>query len=171
MVKDFLLMDIRKLKVAILFGGKSAEHEISIQSARSVYNAIDKDKYEIVLIGIDKCGRWFLNDDSRLLEGSDNGGFTDSKAGGDAVSILPGEEGQQLWISGDSKSVGKIDVVHTRPLSEMALNPCEQSIADSTQASTTGIAVGTLSRKKRSPRQAMSTVASALTPSKLRCVS
>ena len=104
-------MDIRKLKVAILFGGKSAEHEVSIQSARNVYKAIDKDKYEIVLIGIDRRGRWFLNEDSRFLQGSENGGLINSNVGGDAVSILPGADGGQLRISGDSKPVGKIDVV------------------------------------------------------------
>ncbi|MHC4636254.1 MAG: D-alanine--D-alanine ligase [Planctomycetota bacterium] len=104
-------MDIRKLKVAILFGGKSAEHEVSLQSARSVYKAIDKDKYEIVLIGIDRRGRWYLTEDSQLLEGSENGGLTDSKGGSDAVSILPGEDEGQLRINSNSKSVGKIDVV------------------------------------------------------------
>jgi len=52
---------MKKIKVAILFGGKSAEHEISIRSAENVVNAIDKNKYELVLIFIDKAGRWFLD--------------------------------------------------------------------------------------------------------------
>jgi D-alanine-D-alanine ligase-like ATP-grasp enzyme len=43
----------KKLRVGILFGGKSAEHEVSLQSAKNVYDAIDRDKYEPVLIGID----------------------------------------------------------------------------------------------------------------------
>jgi len=46
--------------VGILFGGKSAEHEVSLQSAKNVIAALDKDKYESVLIGIDKTGRWYL---------------------------------------------------------------------------------------------------------------
>jgi len=50
----------RKLKVGILFGGKSAEHEVSLQSAKNVFDFIDREKYEPVLIGIDKNGRWFL---------------------------------------------------------------------------------------------------------------
>ena len=47
----------KKLRVGILFGGKSAEHEVSLQSAKNVYDAIDRDKYEPLLIGIDKNGR------------------------------------------------------------------------------------------------------------------
>ncbi|MDR2495040.1 MAG: D-alanine--D-alanine ligase [Spirochaetaceae bacterium] len=57
----------KKIKVGILFGGKSAEHEVSLQSAKNVFDAIDREKYEPVLIGIDKSGRWLLNDASRFL--------------------------------------------------------------------------------------------------------
>ena len=56
-----------KLRVGILFGGKSAEHEVSLQSARNVVEAIDKTKYDIVLIGIDKQGKWLLNNSSKFL--------------------------------------------------------------------------------------------------------
>src|SRR6201993_28834 len=47
-----------KLRVGILFGGRSGEHEVSLLSAASVLNAIDKNKYEVVPIGITKEGRW-----------------------------------------------------------------------------------------------------------------
>jgi D-alanine-D-alanine ligase len=47
-----------KLKIGVLFGGRSAEHEVSIVSATSVINALDKSKYDIVPIGISKEGRW-----------------------------------------------------------------------------------------------------------------
>lgn len=49
---------MKKLRVVILFGGRSAEHEVSIQSARNVYNALDKKKYDPVLVGITKTGQW-----------------------------------------------------------------------------------------------------------------
>src|SRR6478736_7396 len=49
----------KKLRVAILFGGRSAEHEISVISARNIVEAMDKRKYEVVSIGIDKQGRGF----------------------------------------------------------------------------------------------------------------
>ena len=51
----------KKLRVALLFGGKSAEHEISLISARNIVAAMDKNKYDIVAIGIDKQGRWHLD--------------------------------------------------------------------------------------------------------------
>ena len=52
----------KKLRVAVLFGGKSAEHEISLISARNIVAAMDKKKYQIVAIGIDKEGRWFFDE-------------------------------------------------------------------------------------------------------------
>src|SRR5690606_30854136 len=48
-------------KVAIIFGGKSAEFDVSLISASNIYNAIDKDKFKVLLIGIDKNGKWFYN--------------------------------------------------------------------------------------------------------------
>ena len=55
-------METRKIKVAILFGGRSTEHNISLLSAKNVIDAIDRDKYEPVLIGIDKKGQWHYNE-------------------------------------------------------------------------------------------------------------
>ena len=61
---------MKKIRVGILFGGRSGEHEISLLSAASVFNAIDKDKYEVVPIGITKEGRWVTAADAeRLLQG------------------------------------------------------------------------------------------------------
>src|ERR1700730_1484553 len=62
---------MKKLRVGILFGGRSGEHEVSLLSAASVLNAIDKDKYEVVPIGISKDGRWVTSGDAqRLLMGN-----------------------------------------------------------------------------------------------------
>ncbi len=59
-----------KLRVGILFGGRSGEHEVSLLSAASVLNAIDKTKYEVVPIGITKDGRWLTAEHAeRLLRG------------------------------------------------------------------------------------------------------
>lgn len=49
---------MKKIKLALLFGGRSAEHEVSIRSAKNIYEALDKNKYDITLIGIDKKGVW-----------------------------------------------------------------------------------------------------------------
>lgn len=61
---------MKKLRVGILFGGRSGEHEISLLSAASVFKAIDKDKFEVVPIGITKEGRWVTSGEAeRLLSG------------------------------------------------------------------------------------------------------
>jgi D-alanine-D-alanine ligase len=58
-----------KIRVGIIFGGRSMEHEISLMSATSVINAIDKEKYEIVTIGITKEGYWIrYNGPVELIE-------------------------------------------------------------------------------------------------------
>jgi D-alanine-D-alanine ligase len=61
---------MKKIRVGILFGGRSGEHEVSLLSAASVFNAIDKIKYEVVPVGITKEGRWLTSADAeRLLQG------------------------------------------------------------------------------------------------------
>lgn len=52
-----------KLRVGVIFGGRSGEHEVSLVSAKGVMNAIDKDRYEVVPIGITKDGRWLASGD------------------------------------------------------------------------------------------------------------
>src|ERR1051325_7393193 len=55
---------MRKLSVGLIFGGCSSEHEISIRSAHSVAEAVDRSQFELILIGIDRAGRWHLHDES-----------------------------------------------------------------------------------------------------------
>jgi len=60
----------KKLRVGVLFGGRSGEHEVSLLSAASVLKAIDRSRYEVVPIGITKQGRWVVSGDAeRLLAG------------------------------------------------------------------------------------------------------
>src|SRR4030088_461751 len=58
---------MKKLRVAVLYGGRSGEHEVSLQSAASVINYLDRDRFEIVPVAVDKQGRWLLNDISLLV--------------------------------------------------------------------------------------------------------
>ena len=60
-----------RLHVAVLFGGRSGEHEVSVASARSVVRNLDPDKYDVTLIGITKTGQWVLPEDAQraLTEG------------------------------------------------------------------------------------------------------
>src|SRR5580658_5702167 len=60
----------KRLRVGILFGGRSGEHEVSLLSAASILKAIDRTKFEVVPIGITKDGHWLAAGDARgLLEG------------------------------------------------------------------------------------------------------
>src|SRR5471030_915377 len=56
-------MQSDKIRVAVLFGGKSAEHEVSLQSAKNVIQNLDPKRYDVVPIGIDKQGNWFMGQD------------------------------------------------------------------------------------------------------------
>ena len=75
---------MKKLRVGILFGGRSGEHEISLLSAASVFKAIDPSKYEVVPIGITKDGRWLTASDAeRLLHGKAGEGARPALRAGD----------------------------------------------------------------------------------------
>ena len=57
----------KKLKVGVIFGGRSGEHEVSLRSAESVINALDRDKYEIVPIAITHQGKWLASSEATNL--------------------------------------------------------------------------------------------------------
>jgi D-alanine-D-alanine ligase len=80
---------VKKLNVGILFGGKSAEHEISLLSARNIYEALDREKYNPVLIGIDKQGLWHLSDEIRRLPESGDPRLIRLSGAGSPVALLP----------------------------------------------------------------------------------
>ena len=52
-----------RLRLGVLFGGRSGEHEVSLVSARSVLNTLDSKKYQITQIGITLSGEWLVGDD------------------------------------------------------------------------------------------------------------
>lgn len=62
----------KKLNVAVIMGGKSAEHEVSLQSAKNIIAALDKQKYNIIPIGIDKKGSWHMIDSKDYFLHDDN---------------------------------------------------------------------------------------------------
>ncbi len=72
----------KKLRVGILFGGRSGEHEVSLLSAASILKAIDRKKYDVVPIGITKEGRWLGAGDAHgLLEGQESAAGRKLRAG------------------------------------------------------------------------------------------
>jgi D-alanine-D-alanine ligase len=98
-------------RVAVLFGGKSAEHEISLQSAANVIRAIDKSGYDVVPIGIDKAGRWHLAEvPPALLSGNGPDAIAVDERS-EAVALVPGERHARLISLERGQPVGQIDVV------------------------------------------------------------
>ncbi|GHV71718.1 D-alanine--D-alanine ligase [Spirochaetia bacterium] len=95
----------KKINVGILFGGKSAEHEVSLQSAKNVFDAIDREKYNPVLIGIDKSGRWILNHSAKFLLDS-----SDPSDTGDLVTFVPERGGLVSNLQSPEKTIS-VDVV------------------------------------------------------------
>jgi D-alanine-D-alanine ligase len=79
----------RKLGVLVLFGGRSAEHEISLLSARFVVEALDPERFEPILVGIDKSGRWQLESRERLLGAGKDASVVALAAGANEVSLPP----------------------------------------------------------------------------------
>lgn len=95
-----------KRTVGIFFGGKSAEHEVSIQSARNVYEALDKNLFEPLLIGIDKTGRWHVAENLQQIEAGSSltAVGQSSQSAVPSLTLLPGENGTLVEASSSSAS-------------------------------------------------------------------
>ena len=110
-----MAISMKKMRIGILFGGRSGEHEVSLLSARSVLKAIDREKYEVAMIGITKQGRWICGDDPLLALESGAEAARMAPAAvllGDpvnpVVSIMREDEGKrEVRLS----EVGKLDVL------------------------------------------------------------
>lgn len=99
----------RKIQLGILFGGRSAEHEISLQSARNIIAALDKNKYDLTLIGIDKQGRWFLVESAHFLFEIQQP--VKLNRVGPALALIPGDPTQQLVRVIDMSPLPALDVI------------------------------------------------------------
>lgn len=96
------MSEVRKIRVGVLFGGRSSEHEISLRSALTVMSAMDPARYEIVPIGIGRDGRWYLRADAiRML--TEAAPRLEALAGGGVeVSLLPHPAGNSLVEAPDN---------------------------------------------------------------------
>jgi D-alanine-D-alanine ligase len=101
----------RKIRVGILFGGRSAEHEVSLQSAKNIIDAIDTNKYEVVLIGIDKKGRWHLNEESRFVLPTTQSRLPILAETGENLALVPGKQDEQLVALSGERKPGSLDVI------------------------------------------------------------
>ncbi|MDX1433919.1 MAG: D-alanine--D-alanine ligase family protein, partial [Gammaproteobacteria bacterium] len=98
----------RRMRVGVLFGGRSPEHEVSVQSARSVLAAIDTRKYEVVAIGVTKGGEWLVADAARLAAPAR------TAADGEPVCLLPHPARDALVPLGDKSGTARathLDVI------------------------------------------------------------
>ncbi|SHG93677.1 D-alanine--D-alanine ligase [Ornithinibacillus halophilus] len=102
---------MKKTKVGIIFGGKSAEHEVSLQSAKNIVEAIDKEKFEVVLIGIDKNGKWHVNDESSYLINAENPKLIQLNKSNESVAVVPGSTEHQLIHAKNAATLEQLDVV------------------------------------------------------------
>lgn len=89
-----------KLNLAIIFGGKSTEHEISILSAKSILKHLDRSAFNLSVIKIDTAGHWWLIDESNL----------DVDAAGEPVTLVPGSPKAQLISLKNGSVIDTLDV-------------------------------------------------------------
>jgi D-alanine-D-alanine ligase len=123
---------MKKVRVGVLFGGRSGEHEVSLLSAASVVNAIDKAKYEVVPIGITKDGRWLTaaaaeallqgkpHDESKHLRAGDPDATPGAAvlASGEAVVVPP----EPVHSAGRSLTPFQSDATALRRAADRAIN-------------------------------------------------
>jgi D-alanine-D-alanine ligase len=102
---------VTKLRVGVIFGGKSAEHEVSLQSAKNIVDAIDKEKFEVTLLGIDKQGQWHINDASNYLLHAENPALIALNHSNNNVALVPGQQSRQLIAADGAGALGQLDVV------------------------------------------------------------
>jgi D-alanine-D-alanine ligase len=108
-------MEKKKLRIGVVFGGRSGEHEVSLASAESVMANLDRDKYEVVPIGITKGGSWLLGTEPRTLLAAEQSASHDAGLEGTMSvtltgdprlrRLIPVENGEELG------SKGALDVI------------------------------------------------------------
>ena len=104
----------KKLRIGVIFGGRSGEHEVSVRSARSVIDAIDKSKYEVVPIAITKEGNWLAPAAAAELLPAETRARLSAQALGssrDDVAIVGDPSRSGLMALGDDDRRERLDVV------------------------------------------------------------
>ena len=99
LVAQDIALPMARTRVGIIFGGTSSEHEVSLQSAKNILDALDRQRYEPVLVGIDKQGQWHLLQPDTFLLNADDPARIALRPSGAASALLPGA------------ALGQIDVV------------------------------------------------------------
>ncbi|MFC0337714.1 D-alanine-D-alanine ligase [Kushneria avicenniae] len=102
---------MEKIRVGVIFGGRSAEHEVSLQSARNIVDALDRQRFEVTLIGIDKQGQWHVNDAEHYLDNADDPARIALHHSRRDLAVMPGREQAQLIETDRQAALEQLDVV------------------------------------------------------------
>lgn len=104
------LLGMKKIRLGLVFGGQSVEHEVSVQSARNVFAALDREKYDVTLIGIDKQGSWRVCD-TALLQAAESPAARLPDCVGDMVlAFVPGRTISVQQTAGAPTVLPQLDV-------------------------------------------------------------
>lgn len=99
-----------KKNIALLFGGQSAEHEVSLKTAYNIYNAIDKNNYNVHLVGISKQGSWFHFSDAGVFKNHTALENASAKTTGELISFVREYE-DTYFLNLSSMKKQKVDVI------------------------------------------------------------
>ena len=99
------------MRVALLCGGQSAEHEVSLRSAKSIIAGLKTAGYDVTLIAIEKSGRWTLRDPDNYLENPDDPASVRLSRSSQAIALCPGDPAGPLLNLDSKQYLPRIDVV------------------------------------------------------------
>lgn len=100
-----------KLRVGVVFGGKSAEHEVSLQSAKNIVDAIDKTRFDVLLLGIDKQGQWHVSEPDNYLLNAQDPAHIALRPSTITLAQIPGKTSQQFINAATCEPLPAIDVI------------------------------------------------------------
>ena len=100
---------MNKIRVGVICGGASAEHEVSLASARNIVAALDRKRFEVAVIGIDKAGAWHRADADDFLLHADDPRAIALKT--EAAALLPGHARGELVAADSGRAALALDVV------------------------------------------------------------
>lgn len=100
-----------KKQIAILCGGRSSEHEISLISAKNIANAIDKEQFDVHIIGVSREGKWYYTSDAKWLPLEATGNPPKVEEHGESIAVLPGSQDQKIIFLKDPEKKVTLHVV------------------------------------------------------------
>ena len=102
---------VAKLRIGVLFGGKSTEHEVSLVSAKNIMRAMDTARYDVVPIGIDHQGRWFFVEQKLLAQLSKPGVGLSRLPAANQLAVVPGDGECPLLEMATGRKLERLDAV------------------------------------------------------------